>query len=37
MSKKEILACMQMMLMELESRASYIKAMRVMEGYYVGV
>ena len=31
MSKKEILACMQMMLMELESRASYIKALREME------
>lgn len=31
MRNKVILACMQMMLMELESRASYIKAIREME------
>ena len=37
MRNKVILACMQMMLMELESRASYIKAMRIMEDCYVGV
>lgn len=30
---KVILACIQMMLMKLETRASAIKAQRVMEGW----